>query len=79
LNPILEKNAFVYATSGKIDAMHFSFMANTAKATGKMTLLYHELDLAVKDKHTDDTTAFRERLISFIANRTVMDSNPLRW
>jgi hypothetical protein len=78
LNPILEKNAFVYATSGKIDAMHFSFMANTSKATGKMTLLYHELDLAVKDKHTDDTTAFRERLISFIANRTVMDSNPLR-
>ncbi|MBN1791432.1 MAG: hypothetical protein JW830_13100 [Bacteroidales bacterium] len=77
LNPILEKNAFVYATSGKIDAMHFSFMANDVKATGKMTLLYHGLDLAVKNKRTDDTTAIKERIISFIANRKVMDSNPI--
>ncbi len=77
LNPILEKNAFVYATSGKIDAMNFSFMANSVKATGKMTLLYHELDLAVKNKRTDDTTAIKERIISFIANRKVLDSNPI--
>ncbi len=77
LNPILEKNAFVYATSGKIDAMQFSFMANNAKANGKMTMLYHGLDLAVKNKHTDDTTAIKERIISFIANRKVMDSNPI--
>ena len=45
LNPILEKNAFVYATSGKIDAMNFSFMANNTKATGIMTMLYHGLDI----------------------------------
>jgi hypothetical protein len=77
LNPILEKNAFVYATSGKIDAMHFSFVANNAKATGKMTLLYHDLDLAVKNKRTDDTTAIKERIISFIVNKKVMDSNPI--
>jgi hypothetical protein len=77
LNPILEKNAFVYATSGKIDAMHFSLTANDTKATGKMTLLYHGLDLAVKNKRTDDTTAIKERIISFIANRKVMDSNPI--
>ncbi len=77
LNPILEKNAFVYATSGKIDTMHFNFMANDVKATGKMTLLYHGLDLAVKNKRTDDTTAIKERIISYIANRKVMDSNPI--
>ena len=77
LNPILEKNAFVYATSGKIDGMNFSFTANNAKATGRMTLLYHGLDIAVKNKRTDDTTAFRERFISSIANRKVLDSNPL--
>jgi len=77
LNPILEKNAFIYATSGKIDTMNFSFMANNTKATGKMTLLYHGSDIAVKNKKTDDTTAFRERFISSIVNIKVLDSNPL--
>jgi len=77
LNPILEKNAFIYATSGKIDAMKFSFTANNAKATGKMTMLYHGLDIAVKNKRTDDTTALRERFISFIANIKMLDSNPM--
>jgi hypothetical protein len=77
LNPILEKNAFVYATSGKIDVMNFSFIANNTKATGKMIMLYHGLDITVKNKRTDDTTAIKERLISFIANRRVMDSNPI--
>jgi len=77
LNPILEKNAFVYITSGKIDNMNFSFTANNTKATGSMTLLYHGLDIAVKNKRTDDTTAFREKFISFIVNKKVSDSNPV--
>jgi len=78
LNPILEKSAFIYATSGKIDSMNFSFTANNDKATGNLTMLYHGLDIAVKNKQTDDTTAFKERFISFIANIKVMDSNPVR-
>jgi len=78
LNPMLEKNAFIYATSGKIDAMNFSFTANNTKASGHMTLLYHELDIAVKNKRTDDTTAIKERVVSLIANIKVMDSNPLK-
>jgi hypothetical protein len=77
LNPILEKSAFFYATSGKIDAMSFSFIANNDKATGKMTMLYHGLDIAVKNKQTDDTTALRERFVSYIANRRIPDSNPV--
>jgi hypothetical protein len=77
LNPILEKNAFIYATSGKIDKMTFIFSATNTKATGKMTLLYNGLNIAVKNKHTDDTTALRERFISYIANKKVMDSNPM--
>jgi hypothetical protein len=77
LNPILEKSAFIYATSGKIDAMNFGFKANNTKATGEMTLLYNGLDITVKNRQTDDTTAFRERFISFIANRRIFDSNPV--
>lgn len=77
LNPMLEKNAYVYATSGTIDAMDFSITANNARATGNMHMRYHGLDLAIKSKKTDDTTAIKERFISFIANRKVMDANPL--
>ena len=77
LNPILEKSAFIYVTSGKIDRMNFKFSANNIKSSGKMTLLYHGLDIAVKNKLTDDTTAFRERFISFMVNRKLLDSNPL--
>ena len=77
LNPILEKNAFVYVTSGKVETMDFSFTADNGRATGNMKLIYEGLDLAVKNKRTDDTTAFKERLISAIANMKVMDSNPM--
>jgi hypothetical protein len=77
LNPILEKNAFIYATSGRIDGMSFSFSADNNRSTGKMTLLYHGLDLAAKNKETDDTTAIRERVISLFVNLKVLDSNPI--
>jgi len=77
LNPMLEKNAFVFVTSGKIDAMNFSFTANNTKASGKMTFLYHGLDVAIKNKRTDDTTAIKERFMSIIANMKLMNSNPV--
>ncbi|MDP2235414.1 MAG: hypothetical protein Q8J88_03170 [Bacteroidales bacterium] len=77
LNPILEKNAFIYATSGKIEAMNFSFTANNTKSSGQMKLLYEGLNVAVKNKMTDDTTAVKERVISVIANMLIMHSNPM--
>ncbi|MFA6126811.1 MAG: hypothetical protein WC699_05865 [Bacteroidales bacterium] len=77
LNPILEKNAFIFVTSGTIDAMKFGFLANNEKATGNMILLYHGLDLALKNKRTEDTTGLVERIKSFFINRKLLDSNPL--
>jgi len=77
LNPILEKNAFIYASSGRIDEMYFNQTANNTKAAGNLTILYNGLNVTVKNKQTDDTTAFRERFISFIANRRILDSNPV--
>ncbi len=78
LNPVLEKNAFIYATSGRIDKMNFSFTADNTKASGKMILLYHGLDIAVKNKRTDNTTALKEQVTSIIANIIILDSNPLK-
>jgi len=77
LNPILEYSAFMYATSGRIDALNFQFTANNTKATGKMTLLYHGLNIAVKNKQTNDTTALKERIVSILANNILLNSNPL--
>jgi len=77
LNPFLEKNAFVYVTSGKIDGMKFSFTSDNFGSNGYMNLLYHGLSLTVKNKRSDDTTAFKERFISAIANRKILNSNPL--
>jgi hypothetical protein len=77
LNPILEKNAFMYVTSGTIDKFDFNFKGNNQRAAGDMTLLYHGLDIAVKNKKTNDTTGIVQRIISFIANRNILDSNPL--
>jgi hypothetical protein len=77
LNPFLEKNAFVYVTSGKIDRMKFSFTSDNSSSSGQMNLLYHGLNLTVKNKRSDDTTAFRERFISAIANSKILSSNPI--
>lgn len=77
LNPMLEKNAFIYVTSGRIDTMNFNLVANNTKATGKMTLLYHRLTIAVENKRTDNITGIKERFESLIANKLLSDSNPL--
>lgn len=77
LNSMLENNAFMYVTSGTIDALNFSFTANNTKALGKMTFLYHGLDIAIKNKQTDDTTGVKARVLSFIANQKIMNSNPI--
>ncbi len=77
LNPMLEKSAFISATSGKIDTMSFNFIADNTIAKGRMILRYHGLKLAVINKKTDETTAMKEQFLSFVVNKKVLDSNPL--
>lgn len=77
LNPILEKNAFITITSGKINAMDFSFSANNTKATGDLKLFYQGLDFAVINKQTGEPTAIIEQVKSMIADIVVLESNPM--
>lgn len=77
MNSMLEKNAFVYATSGVIETMTFNFSANDTQASGQLNMLYKGLDLAVINKRTGDTTALKERIISLIANKKALNSNPM--
>ena len=76
LNPILENKAFLYVTSGEIQGINFSFVADNKKSNGTIEILYQGLNLAVKNKRTDDTTAIRERFISILVNIKVKNSNP---
>jgi len=77
LNPMLENNAFLYTSGCIIDGLKFNFTANHYNARGKIIFLYHGMDITIKNNKTDDTTAFKEVLISFIANIKVYNSNPL--
>lgn len=77
LNPILEKNAFVYVKSGKIDTMNFSFTANNSNAIGRMTLRYHDLYFAANGKENDVAATIKENSNSLLVNLKVLDSNPL--
>ncbi|MEO5582559.1 MAG: hypothetical protein ABIR66_07690 [Saprospiraceae bacterium] len=77
LNPILGKNAFIYITSGKIESVNFSFEADKVRARGQMLLKYHDLQVAVKNKQNDDTVGLKSKLMTFIANKKILDSNPL--
>lgn len=76
VNPMLEKNAFIYVTAGKVQSINFTFRADKYKANGKMIMLYEGLDVAVKDKKTNDTTALKAKVISLVANKMIRDSNP---
>ncbi len=76
LNPILENNAFIFVESGRIDGMNFSLTANNQKATGSISLLYHDLKIKQKNKKTDETSGLKEQFISFIANMVIINENP---
>ena len=57
--------------------MNFNFTANNTKAKGTMTLLYHGLDVTVKNKRTDDTTSVKSWVVSILANKKIRNSNPV--
>lgn len=77
LNPMLEKNAFVFVKSGIIDALDFNFTANNTKASGKLIMRYHDLDFDVVNKTPGDSTVVIDRFKSFVAGLIVMDANPV--
>jgi hypothetical protein len=77
LNPIIKFDSYINATTGKLDAMNFQFTANNSKAIGKIIVLYHGLNIALKNKRTDDENDFAMKFITAIANSIILDSNPI--
>lgn len=77
LNPILEKNAFIYTNTAKVHKLNFNFIADDKKATGKMIMLYDGLNMDVETNHSKKNTSLKEEIMSLIANKSTWDSNPM--
>ena len=77
LNPILENNAFLSVLTGKIDTMHFNFLATNTKSSGKLTLLYHELNIDSKVPQKNVITSVKDMLYKIIARNKILEANPL--
>ncbi|MEP7320980.1 MAG: hypothetical protein ABI761_03635 [Saprospiraceae bacterium] len=77
LNPIFGRNAFTYVTSGKVESLQFKFQADKVRARGRMDFRYHDLRVAVKDPQKDDTIGIKSKLLTFLANKKILDANPL--
>lgn len=78
LNQIVEPNANIKIKEGVVDKMEFDFKANDIRSTGKMTFLYHDLVVELKDKQTHQTK-FKEDVLSFLVNKIIIKrDNPLK-
>ena len=77
MNPYLEKNAFIHISSGKINSMNFSFLANNTNAVGKLKLLYQGLDITVISNQPGDAITNKKQIKTMIANIIVIKSNPM--
>ncbi|MGB3081346.1 MAG: hypothetical protein WBB31_19845 [Saprospiraceae bacterium] len=75
LNPILEKNAFLYAY-GKINSLSFNFIANQNSSSGSVLFLYNDLSITLKNKTSDDTSGLKEQVLTKVANTIMIDDNP---
>jgi hypothetical protein len=77
-NPMLEESAFVTVRSGKLRKIKFSFFANQHLAAGDMMMIYNDLNLALLDSSNKKDPGLKTRLQTWLLNKMIMDSNPLK-
>jgi hypothetical protein len=80
LNSILEPNAFVRVTQGKIIGADWSFVADEKEAIGRMEILYSDLKLELLDERTLEKGKGRKGILTFVLNTfAVRSNNPRRY
>jgi hypothetical protein len=80
LNSILEPNAFVRVTRGKINGADWSFVADEKEAIGRMVILYSDLKLELLDERTLEKGTGRKSILTFVLNTfAVRSNNPRRY
>ena len=71
LNPIVFPAIGLKFENGSLDGMNFNFIGNNTKSTGKLTMLYKDLEVEVfRENQSENKT------ISWVANTFIKKSNP---
>lgn len=74
LNPLIEPLALASIDKGRINKLDFAMTGDDLKSNGSATLLYEDLKIEALKKDSNDLK--KKKLISFIANVVIKDSNP---
>ena len=76
-NPILVQNASIAALDGHLDGIYFNFIADKTIAHGDLIFRYQDLHLLKVDAETNSSKGFKNRVITSVLNRKILDHNPL--
>lgn len=76
LNPLIQPMGLAQIEKGKVNKLNFSMVGQSLRSDGKVTLLYEDLKLSLLKKDSADNTLKKKKLVSFIANIVVKNSNP---
>lgn len=73
-NPILEQNAFVHVSQGKVKSLSFYFQYNNDRADGDLQFEYDDLKIHMLDHHDHS----HKKVKSFLLNSFVVHKNNLK-
>lgn len=76
LNKISIPMAMIKIRTGHIDGIDFNIRGDDYKASGPLTMKYHDIKFDVLKKREDSDTLRRRGLLSLLANMVVSNSNP---
>lgn len=76
-NPILMPNVTIEALDGHIHGIYFNFRADNSVARGDLIFRYKDLHLQKVDKDTKESKGLKDRVLTRILNRKIIDHNPL--
>jgi hypothetical protein len=75
-NPILVPNATIEALDGHVQGIYFNFIADNSFAKGDLIFRYKDLHLQKVDEETNDSKSLKDRLLTRVLNRQIIDNNP---
>ncbi|MCF8388296.1 MAG: hypothetical protein K9G47_10455, partial [Bacteroidales bacterium] len=73
-NTMLERNKQVRINKGYLDELSFDAMGNNDFASGKMSFLYHDLNITVLKQEAE--IAEERKFLSFLMNTFLRSNNP---
>lgn len=76
-NPILIPNATIKALDGYVQGIYFNLSADHSLARGDLIFRYQDLSLLKVDDETKASTGLKNRLLTHVLTRKIIEDNPL--